>query len=143
MGDLLSKIFFTSGDTIPNSAPADLREWRKRSHAGSTVSSGKLQPVGETADHRDVFNAGKDVKAPKVVSATQYLENGWPGRGTVTATAIIDEFGFPQVLQIEKTDSRARIQPAISALSQWTFKPATYNDSPVSCLMILGVRFGY
>lgn len=141
--EVLKKVFLNSGEPLPNAAPQDLREWRQRAKDGSTVSAGQLQPVGETEDHLKVFAPGKDVKAPKVTYAPdpRYPGGIGKGRGNVAATAIIDESGFLQVLKIEKLSSPAFLEPAVSALSQWKFQPATHNATPVACRINLEVNF--
>lgn len=140
---LLAKVVLAPGEPLPNAAPSNLRDWPRGADAGSTVVNGKLQPVGQTADHQDVFSPGKAVTAPKATYAPdpEFPREAGKGSGGVQTMVIIDEYGFPQVLQVEKVDASAFIRPAIEALSQWTFKPATYNDNPVPCRVNVTVDF--
>ena len=62
-------------------------------------------------------------------------------QGNVLLAGRIDAKGQIGDLRVVATSNNALIQPAIAAVQQWKFKPATKNGKPIEIFTNVGVRF--
>jgi len=76
--------------------------------------------------------------ALKKIQATVPMSSVTANSGPVFVTAVIDEAGIPHDLRaVVAADARA--QSAVSALSQWVFRPAQLDGVPVASKVLIGI----
>ncbi len=97
------------------------------------------------AKAEEVYTAGGDVKAPKIIhyvepdfspsSEEAYVE------GVVRLSAIVNVEGLPTDLKILSGLNSEEDQTAIEALKQWRFKPGTKNGQAVRVKITVEINF--
>lgn len=93
----------------------------------------------------EVYTAGGDVKAPKIIhyvepdfspsSQEAYVE------GVVRLSAIVNVEGLPTDLKILSGLNAEEDQTAVEALKQWRFKPGTKNGQAVRVKITVEINF--
>jgi TonB family protein len=93
----------------------------------------------------EVYTAGGDVKAPKIIhyvepdfspsSQEAYVE------GVVRLSAIVNVEGLPTDLKILSGLNAEEDQTAVEALKQWRFKPGTKNGQAVRVRITVEINF--
>lgn len=102
--------------------------------------------VGELEGSRPVYlvNPGK-VDPPKAIHMPdpEYTDSARQLRveGTTIMLAVVDEKGFPEVLEITKGLGEGLDLMALTAVSGWTFKPAMKDGKPVAVMINVQVAF--
>jgi TonB family protein len=102
--------------------------------------------VGELEGNRPVYlvNPGK-IDPPKPIHTPdpEYSDSARRQRleGTTIVMVVVDEKGFPEILQITKGLGEGLDLLALTAVSGWTFRPAMKNGEPVSVLIYVEVTF--
>lgn len=62
-------------------------------------------------------------------------------QGNVLLAGVIDTKGQIGDLRVVATSNKAFVQPAIEAVEQWRFRPATKNGKPIQIFANVGMRF--
>ncbi len=61
--------------------------------------------------------------------------------GVVLVNCLIDDQGNVQDMKVEKTSNEEFVQPAITALKKWKFKPAQRDGNRVPIRVSIPIRF--
>lgn len=102
--------------------------------------------VAELEGNRPVYlvNPGK-VDPPKPIHTPdpEYTDSARRQRveGKTIVLVVVDEKGFPEVLEITKGLGEGLDLLALTAVAGWTFKPAMKNGEPVAVLINVEVNF--
>jgi TonB family protein len=135
--------------------PGDLQEriataWTSRTDlTGDLDQIGKTLPdgrVGTLAGDRPVYlvNAGSLIKPVAIYKPEpRYSEKALFKRvfGTIRVRVVVNERGFPEIVEViehlrEGLDSRA-----LAAVSQWRFQPALKDGNPVAAMVVVEIKF--
>jgi TonB family protein len=145
MGRLLARIFLPgdlqkrmAAEWVPS---VDLRG--DLDEIGKSVPGGR---VGTLAGDRPVYTVGADsLVRPLAVykPGPRYPEKALFKRvsGTIRVRVIINEKGFPEILEILQHLREGLDNRALAAVSEWRFKPATKDGIPVAAMMVVEVKF--
>ena len=102
--------------------------------------------VAELEGGRPVYlvNPGK-VDPPKPIHTPdpEYTDSARQLRvqGTTVMLVVVDEKGYPEVLEITKGLGEGLDLMALTAVAGWTFKPAMKNGEPVAVMINVQVAF--
>jgi len=110
---------------------------------------GKSAPggrVGTLAGDRPVYAIGADsLVRPMAVYKPEprYSEKALFKRvsGTIRVRVIVNEKGFPEILEILQHLREGLDNRALAAVSEWRFKPATKGGIPVAAMVVVEVKF--
>jgi protein TonB len=102
--------------------------------------------VAELEGNRPVYlvNPGKvDPPQPIHTPDPEYTDSARRQRveGKTIVLVVVDEKGFPEVLEITKGLGEGLDLLALTAVAGWTFKPAMKNGEPVAVLINVEVNF--
>ncbi len=99
--------------------------------------------IGQTVDKP--LSIGGDVKAPVLIKQVDPDYHrplfGKPKEGTVLVNLVVDEAGVPTHLKIVRSLDKKFDKSALTAVSQYRFKPATKNDKPVAVQLNVDISF--
>jgi TonB family protein len=70
----------------------------------------------------------------------QYSKEQWPNVGSVILSMEIDTTGVPRDIRVVKSMGEGLDEPAIAAVTQWRYKPATHMGEPVPVKTKLELR---
>ncbi len=91
------------------------------------------------------FRIGGGVSAPSVLSKVEpeYSEEARKAKwqGTVVVSVIVDEFGRPRNVRVQRSLGLGLDQKAVEAVSQWRFKPGLKDGKPVPVMATIEVNF--
>jgi TonB family protein len=125
---------------------------RRRSSAGiafrcviALAAFALLLPVAVTRAQAQVYKIGQDVSAPSVISKVepQYTPEARDAKieGTVTLQVVISAAGAAEDFNVTRSLDPGLDANAITAVSQWRFKPATKEGKPVAVFATIEVTF--
>jgi len=101
--------------------------------------------VGVLEGSRPVYSGYLGVQAPKVISTQDpsYTEAARRSglQGVAVLQAIVNENGFPEMLEIVRGLGQGLDLQAILAVSHWKFKPATRDGKPLAVVINVEVTF--
>ena len=102
--------------------------------------------VAELEGNRPVYLANPGtVEPPKPIHTPdpEYTESARQERltGTTIMLVVVNEKGFPEILEITKGLGEGLDIRALTAVAGWTFKPAMKNGEPVAVLIYIQVDF--
>ena len=102
--------------------------------------------VGELEGGRPVYMITKGkVVPPQVINAPDpdYSDSGRRDRlqGVARLLAVVNEKGFPEVLEITQSLGDSLDVRALAAVAHWTFRPATKDGQPVASVINVEVNF--
>lgn len=84
--------------------------------------------------------------APELISAPQpmYTEAARQAglEGTVLVSMVVNKRGSTQDVHVVQSIGKAVDEPAVEAVKKWKFRPALYNDEPVSVSAHAALEFG-
>ena len=107
---------------------------------GSGVGSGEGGNTGG-----GVYSIGGSVLAPKILRQVdpEFSEEARKAKfsGNVLVYLIVDEFGNPTHVRIERGVGMGLDEKAVEAVKQYKFKPATKNGKPVKVDLSIEVNF--
>jgi TonB family protein len=104
--------------------------------------------IGELEGGRPVyiFHAGAGTP-PRAIHAPnpEYTDNATQKRlaGIVILKIVVNEKGFPEILEVTQGLGEGLDIEAIAAVATWTFKPATRNGLPVATLVTVQAEFRF
>lgn len=108
-------------------------------HADSEKAQSSAKTIGE------LQQMGKKVIPPKIIYQTEpeYSEKLRKKKfsGTVVITFVVDERGVPRELTIKSTSNHVFDTPALNAVKQWRFEPATADGQPIPVMTNVEVNF--
>jgi periplasmic protein TonB len=99
----------------------------------------------ETSRQAVKYDPDAGISAPKLVHKVDpvYPEEARKNRiqGVVVCEATIDKQGDVVDVQVAKTADEILNQPAIDAIMQWKFEPATKDGEPIDVIYVLTVNY--
>lgn len=123
-------------ESSPVGAPASPSEDRcvksEDLRKGIRLVSGASPPEGKTVARPEKLY-GRTPLVPPALRGS--------GRGVTTVSAIIDENGCVRDIRICKGDHEAFNQATLEVLSDWLYKPATLDGTPVAVYYLLEMAF--
>lgn len=136
-------------------SPGDLQErmaaaWRSDADLrGDLDEIGKALPegrVGTLAGDRPVYLLSADsLVSPAAIYKPEprYSEKALFKRvsGTTRVRVVVNENGFPEILEVLQHLREGLDTRALAAVSQWRFKPGTKGGVPVAVMIIVEVKF--
>jgi TonB family protein len=144
MNGLLARIF-VPGDlqtrmTAAWKAEVDLN--RDLEAISRTVPEGR---VGTLAENRPVYVVNAVPTPPKAVykPSPEYSRAAVLKKigGTVRVRMVVNESGYPEILEVLQHQREGLDSRALAAVSQWRFKPALRESMPVAAMLIVDVKF--
>ena len=94
---------------------------------------------------QNVYRIGRGVSQPSLLFKVEpeYSEEARKAKwqGSVTLSAVIDEFGEPQNLKVTNALGLGLDEEAIAAVQKWVFKPARKDGQPVAVYATVQVTF--
>lgn len=93
----------------------------------------------------EVYKVGGDVTSPKLVHKVEpkYTKHAKKAKlkGKVVLSAIINDQGTPENIEVVKILDSGLDAEAVKAVSQWQFKPAEKSGKPVAVKIEIQVNF--
>lgn len=152
--DAMQRTFMGAGDPAPNGPPPSVdqdtgtfeirhqggellvrekssQEWKPSSEVTSAVEIGSLPDGEKVYINSMALVAARPVSFPDPVFPEK--ERLQRHAGTVLLRIVINNKGRVQGIKVEKGDYPGLIQPAVMAIADWQFTPATLNGQPVAC----------
>jgi TonB family protein len=125
---------------------------RKRSAAGIAVrcvialgALALLLPIAMTKAQGQVYKVGKDISPPAVIYKVepQYTPEARDAKieGAVTVQAVINTGGTAENIHVTKSLDPGLDANAITAVSQWRFKPGMKDGAPVAVYVTIEINF--
>jgi len=111
---------------------------------GTTPEPGTI--VGTLEGGRPVYKSNRGVvepPKPEYAPDPEYTQSARQRRvqGTAVLMVIVNEKGFPEILEVTKDLGAGLDLRALAAVAEWRFKPATYNNEPVAVMINVEVSF--
>jgi TonB family protein len=140
---LLTRIFWP-GDLITRMAAA----WRAELDLSRTLSDiSKIAPdgrVGVLAQDRPVY-VSEALETPpmaiyKPVPALSEKARRKKSGGSFRVRMVVNEHGFPEIVEVLERLSEGFDSRALAAVSQWRFKPAQRKNLPVAAMLVVDVN---
>lgn len=104
-----------------------------------------LLPVAVTKGQGQVFKIGKDVSAPSIIYKVepQYTPEAKDAKieGTVMLQVVISAAGTAENFHVSRSLDPGLDANAITAVSQWRFKPAMKDGAPVAVYATIEITF--
>jgi TonB family protein len=79
------------------------------------------------------FQPPKPIKTADPEYPPEARDKHLPGKDNLIV--LVNEDGFPEVLQVQKESNHIFDEAALRAVSQWRFKPATKDGKPVAVII--------
>ena len=131
-------------------APLASAQSSASSQDGAAVSADKLMagiqnPASEFAGGSQTYKVGGEVSAPKLVYAPDpdYTNKARRAKyqGVCVISAIVDEKGKPQHVQVVRHLGMGLEKKAVEAVKEYRFEPAMLHDKPVAVTVNIAVNF--
>lgn len=119
----------------------DFAEGLSFASGGRIGGKGKAGGGGQEVD--EAFNMAEIDQKPRVLyqAAPNYPSTVHGVQGTVTLIFVVDESGRVLNPRVEKTTHPDFEKPALDAIRQWRFEPATKGGKKVAAKMRIPIRF--
>jgi len=156
----LGKVFHVSNDPLPQPPPAPEQykserfefkpgkplvvrqkgtsEWKQVTEISEPIDVGVLD------DGQPLYIFSGGLKPPTVLKAADPdYPGGFPGvsKDSVLVSTILDNEGFVRTMRLKQPTSSSAERSVLEAVSQWTFKPATWQGKPVAVAFMVEVNF--
>jgi TonB family protein len=122
--------------------------WKPNETAVKELGDGLTNVIlGQLEGNRPVYRAHPglvEIPIPKYTPDPVYNEHAKRDKiqGTASLSIVVNEKGFPEVLEVTRGLAEGLDTQALVAVAKWRFKPATKNDQPVAVLIHVEVTFG-
>lgn len=136
---------------VPGDLPARMAEaWKSEVDLSRDLDEiGKELPdgrVGTLAGDRPVYLLSADhMVRPMAIYRPEprYSEKALFKRvsGTTHVRVVVNENGFPEILEVLQHLREGLDTRALAAVSQWRFKPALKDGTPVAAMVVVDVKF--
>lgn len=143
LNPLLTRIFWP-GDLIARMTAA----WRSDVDLNRDLAEGsKAAPggrIGVLAQNRPVY-AGEALTTPplaiyKPVPAVPEKARRKKSRASFRVRIVINEHGFPEIVEVLERMREGLDNRALAAVSQWRFKPAQREKTPVAAMLVVDLN---
>lgn len=143
LNPLLTRIFWP-GDLIARMTAAwrsDVDLNRDLAHVSAMTPDGR---IGVLAQNRPVY-ASEALSAPplaiyKPVPPLSEKARHKKSGGSFRVRMVVNEHGFPEILEVLERMREGLDNRALAAVSQWRFKPAQRESTPVAAMLVVDVN---